>query len=161
MAWMKRGGRNANGQFRHEKIGLCGRLIEARKSTGSLKHGEPEADEGMEDEAPNSEVNVSGRARRQRGWWKRRVVETKLNMCMNDFEQDYWTGTEVGQLGGYGFQGAIFGVDGSRKDGKMGSGAVNSRGKRQTNVHKSAERKARVRTGWSWGELCSRTVSSP
>ena len=24
MAWMKRGGRNANVQFRHEKIGLCG-----------------------------------------------------------------------------------------------------------------------------------------
>jgi hypothetical protein len=24
MAWMTRGGRNANVQFRHEKIGLCG-----------------------------------------------------------------------------------------------------------------------------------------
>ena len=24
MAWMKRGGRNANVQFRHEKMGLCG-----------------------------------------------------------------------------------------------------------------------------------------
>ena len=33
----------------------------------------------MEDEAPNSEVNVSGRARRQKGWWKRGVVETKFN----------------------------------------------------------------------------------
>jgi ribonuclease HI len=41
---------------------------------------------------------------------------------MNDFEWDYRMGTEVGQLGGYGFQGAIFGVDGSCKDGKMGSG---------------------------------------
>ena len=30
-------------------------------------------------------------------------------------------GTEVGQLGGYGFQGVTFGVDGSCKDGKMGS----------------------------------------
>jgi hypothetical protein len=30
-------------------------------------------------EAPNSEVNVSGRTRSQRGWWKRGVVETKLN----------------------------------------------------------------------------------
>jgi hypothetical protein len=63
MAWMKRGGRNANVQFRHEKIGLCGakrtqgretahqedlntwgklssveKLTEARKSKGSLKH---------------------------------------------------------------------------------------------------------------------------
>ncbi len=41
---------------------------------------------------------------------------------MNDFERDYWMGTEVGQLGVYGFQGAIFAVDGSCKDGKMGSG---------------------------------------
>jgi hypothetical protein len=31
-------------------------------------------------------------------------------------------GTEVGQLGGYGFQGPFFGVDGSCKDGTMGSG---------------------------------------
>jgi hypothetical protein len=110
----------------------------------------------MEDESPNSEVDVSGRARRQKGWWKekRGVVETKLNtvnmtawvhkecdimdqdtlcglqgawespeqmdecvVCMNDFERDYWMGTEVGQLGVYGFQGAIFGVDESCKDG--------------------------------------------
>ena len=40
---------------------------------------------------------------------------------MNDFERDYLMGTEVGQLRGYGFQGAIFGVDGSCKDGKMES----------------------------------------
>ena len=33
----------------------------------------------MEEAAPNTEVNVSGRARRQRGWWKRGVVQTKLN----------------------------------------------------------------------------------
>ena len=50
------------------------KLNEARK-----RQGEPEAEEGMEDEAPNSEVNVSGRAHRQKGWWKRGVVETKLN----------------------------------------------------------------------------------
>jgi hypothetical protein len=36
-----------------------------------------EADEGMEDEAPDGEADVSGRARRQRGW-KRGVVETKM-----------------------------------------------------------------------------------
>jgi hypothetical protein len=41
---------------------------------------------------------------------------------MDDLEWDYWMGTEVGQLGGYGFQGAIFGVDGSCKDDTMGSG---------------------------------------
>ena len=44
----------------------------------------------MEDEAPNSEVNVSGRARRQRGWWKRGVVETKSNTV----DMTAWTHTE-------------------------------------------------------------------
>jgi len=37
-------------------------------------------------------------------------------------------GTEVGQLRGYGFQRAIFGVDGSCKDGTMGSGGWKSQG---------------------------------
>ena len=119
----------------------------------------------MEDEAPNSEVNVSGRARRQKAWWKRGVVETKLNtinmtawvhkefdimdqdalcglqgpwespeqkdecvVCMTDVERDYWMSTEVGQMGGCGFQGAIFGVDGSCKDGKMESGCCEFQG---------------------------------
>jgi hypothetical protein len=41
---------------------------------------------------------------------------------MNDLERDYWMGTGFGQLGGYVFQGATFGVDGSYNDGKMGSG---------------------------------------
>jgi hypothetical protein len=31
-------------------------------------------------------------------------------------------GTEIGLLGGYGIQGVTLGVDGSCKDGKMGSG---------------------------------------
>jgi hypothetical protein len=44
---------------------------------------------------------------------------------------------------------------GRAKMARWGQGAVNSRGKRQTNVHKSAEkRKARVRTGRCWRELC-------
>jgi hypothetical protein len=38
-------------------------------------------------------------------------------------------GTDVGQLGGYGFQGAIFGVDGSCKDGKLGSECCKFQGK--------------------------------
>jgi hypothetical protein len=121
--------------------------------------GEPKAEEGLEDEAPYSDVNPSRRARRQKGWSKRVVVETKLNAVnmtawvhkecdimdedallrlqgewetpqqkdecsvrMDDLEWDYWMGTEVGQLGGYGFQGAIFCVDGSCKDSTMGSG---------------------------------------
>ena len=47
--------------------------------TSKKEQGEPGAEEGLEDEALNREVNVSGRARRQRGWCKRGVVETKLN----------------------------------------------------------------------------------
>jgi hypothetical protein len=43
---------------------------------------------------------------------------------------------------------------GRAKMASWGQGALNSRGKRQTNVHESAEkRRARVRTGRSWGEL--------
>jgi hypothetical protein len=33
----------------------------------------------MEEEGSGNEVNVSGRARRQRGWWKRGDIEIKLN----------------------------------------------------------------------------------
>jgi hypothetical protein len=36
-------------------------------------------------------------------------------------------GTEIGRLGGYGFQGVTLGVDGSCKDGKMGSGCCKFR----------------------------------
>jgi hypothetical protein len=32
-----------------------------------------------EEEGSGHEVNVGGRARRQRGWWKRGDIETKLN----------------------------------------------------------------------------------
>jgi hypothetical protein len=59
------------------KTVFCGKVNRSKK-----EQGEPEAEEGMENEAPNSEVNVSGRAscaRRQRGWWKLGVVEAKLN----------------------------------------------------------------------------------
>ena len=140
-----------------------GKIVFFGKANRSKKEqGEPEAEEGMEDQANNSQINAIGRARRQRGSLERGVVETKLNTvnmtawvhtecdimdqgallrlqgawenpeqkdecvaCMNEFERDYWIGTEVGQLGGYGFQGTIFGVDGSCKDGTMGSGCCN------------------------------------
>jgi hypothetical protein len=117
-----------------------GKTVFCRKANQRKEEqGNPEADEEMENEAPNIEVNVSGRARRQKGWWKRGVVKTKLNtvnivtnmtawvhkecdimdqdaLCglqgawespeqkdecvarMNDFERDYWMGTEIGQL---------------------------------------------------------------
>jgi hypothetical protein len=70
---------------------------------------------------------------RLQGAWDNPQQKDECSVRMDDLEWDYWMGTEVGQLGGYGFQGAIFGLDGSCKDGKWGQGAVNSRGKRQTN----------------------------
>jgi hypothetical protein len=112
-----------------------------------------------ENDAPDDNIEGSGRACRQKGWWKRGDVEAKLNTVnmiawvhkecdiieeealtklqeawdsseqkdecivrLDDLERAYWMGTEIGQLGGYGFQGVTLGVDGSCKDGKMGSG---------------------------------------
>jgi hypothetical protein len=57
--------------------------------------------------------------------WNRRI---NVIVRMNDFERDYWMGTEIGQLGGHGFQRATLGVDGSCKDGKMGSGCCKFQG---------------------------------
>ena len=48
---------------------------------------------------------------------------------LNDLEGAYWMGTEMGQLGAYGFQGVTLGVDGSCKDGRMGSGCCTFGGK--------------------------------
>jgi len=42
-------------------------------------------------------------------------------------EHDYWMGTEIGILGGYGFQGQVTVGDGSDKKGKMGVGYNNLR----------------------------------
>jgi len=39
---------------------------------------------------------------------------------------EYWMGTEIGRLGGYGFQGTVTAGDGSnQKGGEMGAGYVN------------------------------------
>ena len=56
------------------KTFLCGRAKRSKK-----EQGVPEAEEGMEDQAPNDQVDLSGGAHRQRGWWKRGIVETKIN----------------------------------------------------------------------------------
>jgi ribonuclease HI len=52
----------------------------------------------------------------------------KCSVCMDELEWDYWKVSEGGQQGGCGFQGAIFGVDGSCKDGTMGSGCCKFQG---------------------------------
>jgi hypothetical protein len=40
----------------------------------------------------------------------------KCTVCLDDLELAYWMGTEVGLLGGYGFQGVTLSVDGSCKE---------------------------------------------
>jgi hypothetical protein len=54
--------------------------------------------------------------------WDSSEQKDECIVCLNDLERAYWTGTEIGQLGGYGFQEVTLGVDGSYKDGRMGSG---------------------------------------
>ena len=91
------------------------------------------------------------------GAWENPGRKDECLVGMNDFERDYWMGTEVGQLGGCGFQGEIFGVDGSCKNGKMGSGCCKFQGEEADKCARVAERrKARVRTGRSLGKLCLR-----
>jgi len=46
-------------------------------------------------------------------------------------EGDYWMGTEIGMLGGCGFQGQVTAGDGSDKQGKMGAGYNNLRRKKK------------------------------
>ena len=41
---------------------------------------------------------------------------------LNGPERDYWLGSEIGRLGGYEFQGAVYGIDGANQEGKMGAG---------------------------------------
>jgi hypothetical protein len=126
---------------------------------GKKEHESPAAEDETENDTADDGVEGSGRACRQKGWWKRGDVEAKLNtvnmtawvhkecdtiqeealdklqaawnsseqkdeciVCLNDLERAYWMGTEIGQLGGYGFQGVTLGVDGSCKERKMGSG---------------------------------------
>jgi len=46
-------------------------------------------------------------------------------------DHDYWMDTELGILGGYGFQGQVTAGDGSDKQGKMGAGYSNLRRKKK------------------------------
>jgi len=46
-------------------------------------------------------------------------------------ERVYWMGTEIGMLGGYGFQGQVTAGDGSDKKGKMGAGYNNLKRKKK------------------------------
>jgi len=47
---------------------------------------------------------------------------------LTGIEREYWMGTEIGRLGGYGFRGTVTAGDGSNENGgKMGAGYVNLR----------------------------------
>jgi ribonuclease HI len=59
--------------------------------------------------------------------WDSSEQKDECVVSLDDLERACWMGTEVGQLGGYGFQGATLGVDGSCKDGQMGSGCCKLR----------------------------------
>ena len=61
--------------------------------------------------------------------WDSSEQKDECTVRLNDLEGAYWRGTEIGQLGGYGFQGVTLGVDGSCKDGRMGSGCCTFGGK--------------------------------
>ena len=46
----------------------------------------------------------------------------ECQMRLKGSEHDYWMGTEIGMLEGYGFQGQVTAGDGSDKQVKMGAG---------------------------------------
>ena len=53
---------------------FCGKVKRRKK-----EHEAPEAEDETAKDAPDNEVDESGRACRQKGWWKRGDVEAKLN----------------------------------------------------------------------------------
>jgi hypothetical protein len=121
----------------------------------------------MEEEAPNSEWvhKESDIMRRTLFSGSKEHGKTRnrgVIVWMNDFEREYWMGTEGGQLEGYGFQGAMFGVDGScKKIERWGQGAVNSeeRGRQMCSSRRRRERHEFDQAGV--GGICvSVTISS-
>jgi len=56
---------------------------------------------------------------------------------LTGIEREYWMGTEIGRLGGYGFRGTVTAGDGSnQKGGKMGAGYVNLQKQRKRQQRK-------------------------
>ena len=56
---------------------------------------------------------------------------------LQGIEREYWMGTEIGRLGGYGFRGTVTAGDGSnQKGGKMGAGYVNLRKRKKRQQRK-------------------------
>ena len=56
---------------------------------------------------------------------------------LTGIKREYWMGTEIGRLGGYGFRGAVTAGDGSdQKGGKMRAGYLDLRGKKKRQQRK-------------------------
>jgi len=56
---------------------------------------------------------------------------------LTGIEREYWMGTELGRLGGYGFRGTVTADDGSNQKGwKMGAGYANLRKQRKMQQRK-------------------------
>ena len=56
--------------------------------------------------------------------WECEEEKDECNLCFEALEQDYWLGTEAGQMGAYGFHGILAATDGSESNGGMGAGYV-------------------------------------
>ena len=56
--------------------------------------------------------------------WECEEEKDECNLCFEELEQDYWLGTEAGQMGAYGFHGILEATDGSESNGGMGAGYV-------------------------------------
>ncbi len=70
--------------------------------------------------------------------WDSSEQKDECTVRLNDLEGAYWRGTEIGQLGGYGFQGVTLGVDGG------GTGGVVS-------ARRAVPREIlAAKTGWNW-----------
>jgi len=75
-------------------------------------------------------------------------------------ERDYWMGTDIGMLGGYGFQGQVTAGDDSDKQGKMGAGYDNLRRKRKSLSAKwDVRKRAPAQIGLNWQRFYWRFVT--
>ena len=69
-----KGDRTPRGFEHADKAIFCGKAKRSKK-----EQEEREAKDEIEEDAPDNEVDESGRACRQKGWWKRGDVEATLN----------------------------------------------------------------------------------
>ena len=72
-------------------------------------------------------------------------------MRLKGRERDYWMGTAIGMLGGYGSQGQVTVGDGSDKKGKMGAGYNDLRRKKKnSNAKWDVNKRALAQIGLNW-----------